>query len=282
MKLGLVLEGGASRTYFSVGAMDALLDINIHANYVIGASAGIANGISYVSRQHGRNLEIGTKYLPDKRYMGFSHFLNLKNRSFYNIDFVFNQIPNKYLPFDYAAFVNSGSEVYAAVTDIESGECKYLPVTGNDKKWSIIVASCALPLLFRPIKIDGKRYMDGGITDSIPIKKALEDGCDKLIVILTRERGYKKEDESAIALCSFLYKKYPKLIAALKNRADMYNECHKTALELEKEGKLLLIAPDETDGWHRTERNHEEIQKLYDLGYKAVIDRRDEIKKYLL
>ena len=165
MKLGLVLEGGASRTYFSVGAMDALMEENIFADYVIGASAGIANGVSYVSRQKERSLEIGMKYFPDKRYMGPRHLLNRSNKSYYNIQFVFDDMPNVHLPFDYDTYQKYSKNVYAAVTNLNTGKTEYLNIPGDDKSWAVLIATCALPILFQPVKIGNNLYMDGGITD---------------------------------------------------------------------------------------------------------------------
>lgn len=278
MKTGLVLEGGASRGYFTVGVLDALLDLGIRTDYLIGTSAGIANGISYVSGQRGRGLEIGLKYLPQKRYMGFRHMLNPKNRSLYNLKYVFDEIPNKYLPFDYAAYDESGCEVVAALTNLETGKCEYLPVTSEDKTWQKVIASCALPILFRPISVDGKEYMDGGITDSIPYKKAFDDGCEKVIVVITRERSYEKEVEAAIGISGFLYRKYPKFKEALLNRTKMYNNTHKALLELEKEGKVILIAPEvSTADWKRTERSPEKIQEMYDTGYNTAMKYKDKL-----
>ena len=281
MKLGIVLEGGASRAYFTAGALDAFDELSIKADYVIGSSAGIANGISYVSGQKGRNFIIGTKYLPDRRYMGFWHLLNPFNKSLYNIKFVFEEIPNKHLPFDYDAFNKSGCEVYATLTDINTGECKYKKVDGSDKRWRSLVATCALPLLFQPIKVDGSYYMDGGITDPIPFVKALSDGCDKVIVILTRPRDYVKEEESALEFCRKIYRKYPDFADTLHRRTEVYNDNHAYALELEKEGKIFILAPEDTDGWKRTERRPEMIEKIYQAGYDCAMQNIDKLKDYL-
>ncbi len=281
MKLGIVLEGGASRTYFSVGVLDALHDMGIKPDYLIGTSAGIANGISFVSGQRGRNIEIGLKYLPDKRYMGFKHLLNRKNKSFYNIDFVFNEIPNVHLPFDYDAFKNSGCETIAVLTNIKTGKCEYVSVTGDDPSWTSIVASCALPIFFPPIKLNGEIYMDGGITVAVPIEKAIEDGCDKIIVITTRERSYHKEHESGVKLGKMKYRKYPEFAKALDNRTATYNAAHQKVLDLEKEGKIVHIAPEvSTADWKRTERENSKIQMMYDEGYKTAMKYAETIKTY--
>lgn len=281
MKLGIVFEGGASRGYFSAGVMDKFLDFGIRPDYVIGASAGIANGVSFISGQKGRNLIIGTKYLHDKRYMGMRHMLNRKNKSYYNIDFVFNDIPNKYLPFDYKAFESSQTEKIAVVTNIETGKAEYMPVPSNDKEWRLIVASCALPILFPPIEINGKKYFDGGIADSIPYKRALEDGCDKIIVVLTRERSYEKKDESTMKLAAFHYRKYPNLVKALRNRALNYNKCRNELLKLEKEGKALVIAPESTADWKRTEKSPDAIEKMYNEGVSEALVNENKIRDFI-
>lgn len=281
MKTALVLEGGASRTYFSIGAMDALMEHNIKSDYVIGTSAGIANGISYVTGQKGRSLEIGLKYLNDKRYMGFKHLLKPGNRSYYNLKFVFEELPETYVPFDYDAFANYKGNVIAAVTDIRTGEVHYLEVPRDDKTQKTLIASCALPLMFQPIEIDGHLFLDGGMTDSIPYKKAIEDGCDKVIVILTRERDYVKGDESMRKLINLAYRKYPKLLEAIENRPDMYNRTREEIFELEKQGRVFVIMPEYTGDFSRIESDPDKIYKIYRQGYDITCNRMDELKKYL-
>lgn len=278
MKSGLVLEGGASRGYFTVGALDALIDIGFKADYLVGTSAGIANGISYVSNQRGRGLKIGLEYLNDKRYMGMRHLLNPKKRSYYNVEFVFDELPNKLVPFDSEAYDKSGCKVVAALTNLETGKSEYHTVTSEDRQWKKVVASCALPIMFQPVEIDGQLYMDGGITDSIPFQKAIDEGCDKIIVIITRERNYIKDVEPAIGISRFLYRKYPEFKKALKNRTEMYNNTHHRLLELEKEGRIILIAPEvDTSEWKRTEKNPEKIQAMYDIGYNTLMKYKDKI-----
>ena len=275
---GLVLEGGASRGYFTVGALDALIDIGFKADFLSGTSAGIANGISYVSGQRGRGLRIGLEYLNDKRYMGMRHLLNPKKRSYYNVDSVFDELPNKLLPFDKEAYDKSGCRVVAALTNLRTGKCEYHEVTSEDRKWKKVVASCALPIMFQPVEIDGELYMDGGITDSIPFQRALDEGCDKVVVIITRERSYIKEPEAALGISGFLYRKFPEFKKALENRTQMYNNAHHRLLELEKEGRITLIAPEvDTSTWKRTEKRPEEIQKMYDIGYATVMKYKDKI-----
>ena len=280
MKIALVLEGGASRTYFSAGVMDVMLEENIMTDMVIGSSAGIANGTSYVSRQIGRTKTIGTEYNSDKRYMGIKHLINPKNRSYYNLDFVFRAIPDEVLPFDYEAFKAYDGKVIATVTNIDTGKAEYMKVDGNDDNWTTIIASCALPLMFSPVEIEGQKYMDGGIADPIPLDYALEE-CDKAIVILTREKEYVKKKEQMIDAAVAAFRHYPKFTEALKNRTDVYNLSHAHALDMERAGKALVLAPSNTEGWKRTETAPGKIMEFYSEGRRVAFENMKKIKNFI-
>lgn len=279
MKLGITMEGGASRTSFSCGVADAFLEEDIMPDYFIGVSAGIAFGVSYLSKQKGRNLTLIQEYMCDKRYMGMKHLL--KQRNFYNIPFVFDEIPNKLLAFDYDAFEAFPGKVEAGVTNIHTGKAEYLEVPRRDEKFDVLVASCALPVLFQPVKVGKRYYLDGGLSDSIPYKHAMEEGCDKNIVILTRERGYVKKAERAGDLSRKLYKNYPKIAEDIKNRPQQYNECMKELMELEAAGEVFVIAPETTFGIGRTESNPDRLTRLYWEGYQQARKQMDDLKKYL-
>lgn len=280
-KTGLIVEGGANRVYFSVGAMDLLMENNIKVDYITGSSAGIANAVSFASGQIGRGLEIALNYVPSKKYLGFRHFINPKNRSLYNIDYVFNEIPEKLVPFDYEAFNNFEGEIEAAVTNVATGKAEYLPVTSEDKNWSVVLASCALPIMFPPVVINGVTYLDGGITDSIPYMHAIEKGCDKIIVILSRERNYQKASGGGTKAASLLYRKHPEFVKALQNRYIMYNNQREQLFELEAKGKAIVIVPESTDGWKRTENRKEVLKYMYDKGYEAASEKLKQIIEYL-
>ncbi len=283
MKIGLVFEGGASRGLFSCGVMDALLEEKIIADYVIGVSAGIAYGTSYVSGQIGRNLELSMKYMHDKRYMGSRHLLNPKKRSYYNMDFAFRRIPEELVPFDFDAFANSKSTNIATLTNMRTGKPEYitLPTDDWDKHLKILWASCALPFLFRPEEIDGQLYMDGGISDPIPFRKALDDGCDKVIVVLTRERSYSKNSDFSIKLAKAAYRKYPEFADTLEKRSERYNQSRKEIFDLTDNKQIITIMPHDTSNFNRTERNPEKLKVMYDDGYKTTMDMMTEIKSYL-
>lgn len=280
MKLGLVLEGGASRTLFSCGAMDALLENKIYADYVIGVSAGIAYGVSYASGQIGRNLQV-SEFMSDKRYMGFKHLLNPKNRSYYNMDFVFEEIPNSLVHFDYDAFAAFPGRIVAVVTNLETGKPEYIDVPRNTNFAKLIEASCALPIMFQPIELDGKLYMDGGISDSIPFRHALHEGCDKLITILTREKNYVKTDEQGASLARIMYKKSPEFIKAIENRPKQYNDSRSSLFEYCEQSGAIVIMPKDTYGFKRTESDYSKLKKIYDDGYETAQKMMPRILEYL-
>ena len=279
--LGLTLEGGASRTVFSCGVLDVLLEEGIIADCFVGVSAGISFGVSYASGQIGRNLRLATDFMPDKKYMSPRHMLNPKNRSIYNLDYVFYEVPEHLLPFDYDAFARYPGKVLAVLSNIDTGLAEYPEVPRGDHKFMYLRASCALPMLFPIITIDGKRYMDGGITDSIPYKKAINEGCDKNIIILTREEGYRKHIERTDEIAAHKFRKYPAFSTALLTRAERYNETIEELAALEKEGKVFIFRPDTTKGIRRTESDRRVLKGLYDKGYAEGKRRISELREYL-
>ena len=278
---GLVVEGGASRTYFAVGVMDAMMEAKIPVDYLGGASAGISNAMNYATGQIGRGLEIGTTQVPKKEYSGVRHLFDPKNRSLYNIDYVFRKVPDELVPYDYEKFEEFEGLAEAAVTNIETGEAEYIKIQNPQKGWDILVASCSLPLMFPVAKINGKRYMDGGIADSLPFRRALDVGCEKLVVILSREREYTKKAGGGEKLSSRLFGRYPRFARALRERSVMYNAQRAELFELEKEGKVFVVAPDDTTDWKRTENRAEKIKQMYDEGLKKGRELVPYIKKYI-
>ena len=182
MKTGIVLEGGAFRTIFSCGVCDALLDTAL-PDYVVGVSAGIAYGVSYVSRQRGRNLEILTRFVNDKRYMGFYNLLRRGNRSYFGLEFIYTTIPDELVPFDYDAYAAYPGQVEAVVTNLDTGRAEYLPVPPGHDEDKVLQATCALPLLFPVYTIGGRPCLDGGAADAIPYERAFDQGCDRVLVV---------------------------------------------------------------------------------------------------
>ncbi len=280
MKTGLVLEGGALRAIYSSGVCDGLLEGGIMADYVIGVSAGIAYGVSYVSQQPRRNLEVVTRYAPDKRYMGLRNLTDRHNRSYFGLEFGFSTIPNELVPFDYDTFGAFPGEVEAVVTNLNTGTADYLPVPRLDRESIVLQASCAMPLLFPIFTIGGQPYLDGGIGDAIPWRRAL-DKCGRVIVVLTRPRGYRRRPDRMMNLIRKRYRDYPAFVEAMEHRAEVYNRDRTALFQAEREGKLLVIAPKSTLGVSRTERDTEKLRLLWAEGYQQAVDRLEEIRDYL-
>ena len=281
MKTGLVLEGGALRAIFSSGVCDALLDGKIMTDYVIGVSAGIAYGVSYVSRQPRRNLEVVTRYAPDKRYMGMNNLVDKDNRSYFGLKFAYDTIPNELIPFDYDTFAAYPGEVEAVVTNLNTGKADYLPVPRRDKNSLLLQATCAMPLLFPIYRIGGQPYLDGGAADSIPWRRALDKGCDRVVVVLTRPRSYRRKPDQMIRLIRKQYKEYPAFVKTMETRAQRYNQDREELFEMEKAGRLLVIAPRSTLGVGRIERDTEKLRLLWAEGYQMTVERMEEIRDYL-
>lgn len=272
----LILEGGTLRPIFSAGVMDALLDNNITFPYCIGVSAGITNGVSYISKQKGRNLEVVTKYRNDNRYLSYRNFLRCK--SIFGLDFVFDEIPNNLIPFDMDTYRKYPGKVLVGVTNAHTGKTEYLNGKDLDDKATMLRATCAIPLLFPVIKINGKEYYDGGLCDPIPIKKAIADGNTKHLIILTQPKGYKKElSKKNILVAKLLNKKYPNLKTTLLNRHNHYNETVKFCEQLENKGKALILRPEyNLDSF---EKDINKLKSSYDHGYNLTINHLSEIKK---
>lgn len=281
MKTGIVFEGGANRTIFSMGVADALLEADIKTEYLVGSSAGIAYGVNFASKQHGRVLEIFEKYVNDKRYMGARHMLNRKNKCYFNLDFTYREIPNQLIPFDYEEYKKYPCVPEAAVTNMRTGTTDYITVDYNDNEFNALRASCALPILFPIIYINEIPYMDGGLSDPVPFKRAFEQGCDKLIVVLTREKGYRKGPEGMQRILKHKYSDYPEFLDVIKNRPEIYNEQRKELFKLEKQGKIFLIMPETTKNFSRTEKNLETLKNMYSDGYNKMKSRTEELKEFL-
>lgn len=281
MKFGMAMEGGASRTVFSCGVMDCFLEEGLMPDYFVGVSAGIAYGVSYLSKQKGRNRKIFETYMSDKRYMGIKYLFDRNMKSYYNVPFVFGEVPNRLLPFDYEAFAAYPGEVEAVVTNIKTGRAEYLPVPRDDRNFQAVVASCALPVLFQPVPIGGRYYLDGGVADSVPFVRAIQKGCDRTVVVLTRTRDYIKRPEKSIRAAAKLYRHYPRLVESLKNRARNYNHCMEELSRAEKEGKVFVIAPEDTLGVGRTEASPGKLLRLYKEGYYQAKQDMHKLRLYL-
>lgn len=279
MKIGLVLEGGGMRGVYTAGVLDALINENYCADYLIGVSAGCTNGASYISWQKERGMRTNINYIDDKRYLSFSSYL--KTGSLFGMDFLFYDIPERLDPFDYESCFASKCDYRVGVTNIETGKEEYYGKEALKKENRNIVlrASVSLPVASPIVTIDGKKYLDGGIGDPIPIKKAYADGCEKVIVVLTRDRGYRKKASKGKWLFGLVYKKYPKLVKLLAERHILYNDTLEYIKEMEKENKAFVVAPDKPIEIDKFEKNKAKLFEVYKMGLadgKKVFDKYKE------
>lgn len=273
---GLVLEGGTFRPVFSAGVMDAMLEHNIMFPYCIGVSAGITDGFSYISQQFGRNLEILKQYRHDKRYVGAGNFL--KCRSLFGLQFAFEEIPNRLIPFDWQTFAQYNGTYLVGVTNAHTGKTEYLNGKDLDKANTMVKATCAIPLVFPPIPLNGNEYFDGGICDPIPVKKALQDGNHKLLIILTRPSGYKKTlSKSNKVAARVLKRKYPALVEPLLTRHLRYNETVQYCEALERQGNAIILRPAEDGIIDSFEKDIHKLEASYQYGYQLAQKHMDEI-----
>lgn len=278
MKIGLVLEGGGLRGIFTAGVLDVFLDENIHIDGAIGVSAGALFGINYPSKQKGRALRYNQKYLHDKRYMSlYSLFTtgNLVNR-----DFAFYELPYTLDPFDQQAFEQSKTDFWVTVTNVESGEAEYIKIENVFEQMEAFRATSAMPVVSKTVEIDGKKYLDGGISDSIPVQKFIDMGYDKIIVILTRPLEYRKKP-SSMWLFKLFYHRYPKLIERWANRYAEYNQAVEQIITLNEKQQIFVIRPTQNLDISRVEKDLTKIQAMYDLGVKDGKEALAGLREYL-
>lgn len=269
-KIGLVLEGGGHRGIYTAGVLDTFAENKISFDGIMGVSAGCVHGASFLSGQIGRSIRYTTKYCDNSNYMGIGSLITTGN--FFNEKFCYYDLPETLDPFDNDSFDKNQTQFFAVCTDVKTGsaiyhECETLK--GEKIKW--LQASASMPLVSKIIKIDDNLLLDGGIADSIPIKKMQELGFEKNIVILTQEAGYRKNPNSLLPIIKLVYKKYPKLIEAIENRHIVYNQQLEFLEEQEKLGNVIIIRPSEKPTASRTEKDKEKILETYNLGKKDAL-----------
>lgn len=267
-KTGLVLEGGGMRGVYTCGVHEYLLDQGIHYQYVVGVSAGASNSCTYIARQKGRGRRVNLDYLDDWRYMSFRSLL-LKG-SYFGLDFLFEDIPNRLDIFDFETFYSSPGIFRIGATNCITGNVDFFDKHEITEGLKHIKASCSLPLLSPVVEINGIPYLDGGVAEPIPVRKALADGCEHVIVVLTQPQGYRKapSGKKTNLLYEAAFRKYPGLIHALKFRHQKYNETVDFVEALEKQGKATIIRPDGTLKLHRFEKDTAVLGALFDQGYR--------------
>lgn len=282
-KTGLIVEGGGMKCAYSAGVLDAFLDEGIEFDYAIGVSAGSANTASFLAGQRGRNLRFYTDWIEDPDYFGFKSFV--KNGNLFNLQHIYGDMTNStgVDPIDFPAICSNPTEYWIVATDARTGKPAYFPKSAmKQDDYRCIMASCALPAACRPVFIDGRPYYDGGVTDAIPVGRALADGCDKIVAILSKPRGFVKKPEGMKFLYSILCRKYPKTIQALNNRHVMYASCQKKLYDLEKTGRAFIFAPSDPPKMSTYTMDRAVEQQLYDLGLKDFSSVKNQFKSFLL
>ena len=271
MKIGLLLEGGGMRGLYTAGVLDVFMEKQILIDGIIGVSAGALFGINYKSNQRGRILRYNKKYAKNKNYMGIYSLLTTGN--IMNEEFCFDKIVNELDPIDYETFKKSKVEFYAVVTNLETGKAEYIKIDDLRDKHNLeyLRASGSMPFVSKPVNIDNKKYLDGGIADSIPIDKMMCMDYDKVIVVLTRPKEYRKKKSNQV-FPKLYYKTYPKFAEAINHRYQMYNEELEKISHLEKEGKIFVIRPSKLIKIKRIEKNKDKIQEMYDLGEEDALN----------
>lgn len=276
MKTGLIDVGGGFRGIYGAGVMDYFMDNNITFDYTIGVSAGSANIASYLAGQRGRNVAFYTVYSERKRYASFLNYF--KKRSYLDLDYVYRELSKKdgENPLDYKKLIENPAEYKIVACNAYTGETKYF--TKDDLSlddYEPLIASSSLPVICPPCYVGGDPYYDGGISDPIPFQKAFDDGCDKLVIILTKPRDFRRNADDDTLFASIVSKNYPEAGKRLYNRYKTYNYSLDLAEEYAKEGKILIIAPDDTCGLSTIKRTTEGLFQFYAKGYndaKAVKD----------
>jgi predicted patatin/cPLA2 family phospholipase len=276
----IVLEGGGLRGGFTSGVLEYLLEKEINFDRVVGVSAGACVGASYLSKQKGRNKKVNVEYPSDKRYMGLRHLFT--TGSYFNMKFVFGELPGKLVPFDYDAFFNNPSEFDVVTTSLNSGDSiiltkKEITNIGLDK---VLIASSSIPLLSKPVDISGQLFFDGGVADSIPVRYALGKH-EKAVVILTRPRGYRKSAMKSTLPFKLAFRKYPEFLKVLLTRNEEYNKTLDFCDQMEREGKLFIIAPSAEFSIGRTEKNLKKRTDLYNHGYMLICKEFENLQIFL-
>lgn len=273
------------RGLYTAGVLDYFLDNALTFDYSIGVSAGVCHGISFVSGQRGRTRRINLDYCGDKRYLSLQNFI--KTGSVFGMDFVFDEIPTRLDVFDYSAFCASKTEFVIGVTDVETGKPLYFSkrdtCVGDTPAHlnRAARASSAIPVFSGIVEIDGKQYLDGGTSDPIPINKALADGCDRLVVVLTRDRGFVRQPEKFRRVYRRLYRRFPQMVQCLDRRYQVYNSSLEQLRQLEQEGRAFVLAPHQPVTLGRFEHSREALDALYRKGYEETQAAAEKLRTFL-
>ena len=281
-KATLVLEGGATRGVFTSGVLDLLMEKEIYTSHVIGVSAGACNALSYVSRQPGRTRDC---MIPKEKDLGYYYGIRdfVKEKSIMNMDMIFDRYPKEIYPFDFDSYFKSEIECQLVTTNCVTGKAEYMTERKDrERLMKICRASSSMPLLTPIVNVDGVPYLDGGLADSVPIRRAESMENEKIVVVLTKNAGYRKQTVSKgmQKIYRRAYRSYPALIRTIFRRSFEYNKTMNYLDQLEKKGKVFVIRP-QVKPVSRLERNTETLHAFYEHGYKLMERKLDALMEYL-
>ncbi|MDD5879681.1 MAG: patatin family protein [Clostridiales bacterium] len=279
IEAGLVVEGGGMRGVYTAGVLDYFMEKNLYFDDCYGVSAGACHISSYVSKQIGRSMKVTLDYINDKRYCSINSLI--KTGDMFGVEMLYDIIPNKLELYDYETFNKFKGNFYSVVTNCKTGKAEYMKIKDMKKDIIAVRASSSLPLLSRIVEINGKEYLDGGITDSIPIKKSIKDGHKKNVVILTRDKTYRKSKPKFLSFFKLKYKKYPNLVKAIENRYKMYNETLDFIEEEKAKNKVFIIQPKLPVKISRIEKDKDKLKALYNQGYEDAKEIYEDLMKFL-
>ena len=276
---GLIFEGGGMRGAYTAGVIDALIENKLEFSSCYGVSSGACHAASYLSKQHGRAYRTMTEHMGDKRY--FSYWNLLTKGDLLGPEMVFHIIPEQLDPFDYDEYNKYPGKFYSVATNCETGEAEYFHPKIMEEDVEMIHASSALPILAKKVKIGENYYFDGGISDSIPIKRSIADGNTKNVLVLTQDADYQKKYDKSVPILNIFYPKYPKMVEMVATRHIRYNEALELVAEEEAAGRAFVIRPKNPVGVSRIKFNKEKIAQLYHDGYHDKIDKMDDLIAFL-
>ena len=281
MCAGLILEGGGNRGAYTAGVLDVLSENDIYIPVTYAVSAGACNAMSYLSKQIKRNYNIYTQYAGDKRYSSLR--LLRKTGSLFGFDFIFGELADSLLPFNYEEFYRTSMKLFVTATNIETGKPEFFSNAEMKDGLLPLIASASLPVVANIVEYKGKKLLDGGVSSPIPIDRAIQDGITRNIVVLTRDRNYVKKDKPDFPMCYLKrrYKQYPKLLEAMVNRAKVYNSQRRLCFQEEEKGSAIVIAPSEPINIKRSCKDTGKLTQIYELGAADARRRLVEINRFI-
>ncbi|WP_096200631.1 patatin-like phospholipase family protein [Bacillus sp. FJAT-45350] len=278
--VGLVLEGGGMRGLYTAGVLEYFLEQELFFPYVVGVSAGACMAATYLSRQKGRNKKVNTGLVHDPRYLSYRNLFT--KRQLFGMDFLFDEIPNKVVPFDFDTFLNGKERFSVGTTDCYTGEATYFEKNEHgDNMLQIIRASSSLPFIAPPVHYDGKVLLDGGLIDPIPIRKSQMEGFNKNVVIMTKAEDFQRKPTKLASLANFFYRSYPTISGLLQTRHEVYNETLSFLKKEEEQGSTFIIQPSIELPVSPIERNQKKLIDLYELGYEDAKKQWGELTKWI-